>query len=61
MKKFKVGVFTEQGKRKLKYRAYTMWYHSSWQGCRTIDVEAENGTDAKKKAISIVKKLDGNQ
>lgn len=61
MKKFKVGVFSEQGKRKMKYRAYTMWYSTDWQGCRTIEVNAENGTEAKKKAILMAKNMDGNE
>ncbi len=58
MKKFKVGVFTEQRTKSLGYMAYTVWYNPAWKGCRVIEVEAKNGTEAKKKAISIAKEQD---
>lgn len=58
MGKFKIGVFTSKGKNKLKYRAYSTYYNPEWTGCRVIEIEAPNGTIAKKNAIDIVKKMD---
>lgn len=58
MKIFKIGVFTEKGPRKRKYRAYTTYYNPSWEGCRVVNVEAKNGTEAKKKAIEIMRRIE---
>jgi hypothetical protein len=33
-----------------KVTAYTSWYNPAWSGCVTYDVEAKNGTEAKRKA-----------
>lgn len=61
MKEFKVGVFTEQGTRKMKYSAYSLWYNPNWAGCCEHTVYAKNGTDAKKLAIAQHKDLCGRE
>lgn len=33
-----------------KIMAYTSWYNPAWSGCVMYDVEAKNGTEAKRKA-----------
>lgn len=33
-----------------KVMAYTSWYNPSWEGCVVYDVEAKNGTEAKRVA-----------
>jgi hypothetical protein len=49
-KTFKVGVFpNDEGSS--GYRAYTTWYSPQWPGCCEHEVEAVNGTEAKKLAI----------
>lgn len=58
MKIFQVGVFTIKGPRKRKYIAYTKYYNPFWEGCRVINVEAKNGTEAKKKAIEIMRRIE---
>lgn len=58
MPKFAIGVFTSMGKNKLRYRAYSTYYNPNWEGCRVIEIDAPNGTEAKKKAIDIFKKMD---
>lgn len=54
MKKFKVGVFSPDAVCR-SWIAYTRTYNPKWSGCTEIEVEAENGTEAKKIAIFIVK------
>jgi hypothetical protein len=49
-KLIKVGVFpNDEGSS--GYRAYTTWYNPQWPGCCEHEVEAVNGTEAKKLAI----------
>ena len=55
---FTVGVFRHPGAKKMKYMAYTTWYNSQWEGCTEVEVEATSGSEAKKKAIGIVRKMD---
>jgi hypothetical protein len=57
-KKFRVGVFTEQRARGPSYRAYTTWFNPAWEGCRVFEVDATNGTEAKRMAIDIAKLAD---
>lgn len=70
MKKFKVGVFREKKPdgsyyryhaytRTYKYHACTLPYNQTHQGCIEIEIEAKNGTEAKKKAIALVRLADG--
>lgn len=51
---FRVGVFprepTKAGKK--RWNAYTMWYHKNWAGCCEHVVNAENGNEAKRRAIA---------
>ena len=50
LKPIKVGVFPpDEGSR--TYMAYTLWYNPQWPGCCEHEVEAVNGTEAKKIAI----------
>ena len=54
-REFKVGVFRhepEGRQRKPKYAAYTVWYNPSWKGCCVHNVTAQNGAEAKRKAIA---------
>jgi hypothetical protein len=46
----KVGVFPPDESDR-HYRAYTRWYNPEWPGCCEHEVEAINGTEAKKLAI----------
>lgn len=52
----KVGVFTHYSankKRRLpRVHAYTIWFNPSWEGCCMHEVDACNGTEAKKIAIA---------
>lgn len=51
----KVAVFKISGKagdKKSHYTAYTVWYSTDWEGCAVVEVEAKNGTEAKKIAIA---------
>jgi len=52
--KIKVAVFAERKKRGngLKLNAYTMWYNPQWPGCNMVEVEAKNGTEAKKELFN---------
>lgn len=51
MKTFRVGTFFDGGKPLIsKIRAYTLWWSPEWKRCVVYDVEAENGTAAKRKA-----------
>lgn len=60
-KKFKVGVFRhKKEKGGYSYLAYTTWYNPLWEGCIQVEVEAENGTQAKKLAIKQIRDRDGN-
>lgn len=52
MKTFKVGVFLRVGIRKDSFTAYTTWYNPQWSGCCEHTVDAVNGTEAKRLAIS---------
>jgi len=38
------------------YMAYTTWYNPQWKGCCEHEVEAVNGTEAKKIAVEEHKK-----
>ncbi len=56
MRKFKVGVFVRPGiNKKFLYTAYTLTYNPDWKDCIEVEVEAKNGTEAKKKAIAFVR------
>lgn len=57
MKMFKVAVFARQREPNLKLfcRAYLLWYHPSWSGFNEVIVAAENGKEAKKEAIKILR------
>lgn len=48
---YRVGVFPFQGKKKMRFNAYTLWYNADWEGCCEHEVLAATGTEAKKKAI----------
>lgn len=51
-KVIRVGVFGDvRASSKPYYRAYTTWYNPEWKGCCEHQVEAINGTEAKKLAI----------
>lgn len=50
-RKFKVGVFPQAGKRKLKFNAYLRDYNPQWSDCCEHEVIAEFGWEAKEKAI----------
>lgn len=50
LKLIKVGVFPPSGDSHV-YMAYTRWYNPQWPGCCEHEVEAVNGTIAKKIAI----------
>lgn len=54
MKTIQVGVFThDRGPgRKPLITAYTTWFNAAWENCCLHDVDAKNGTEAKKIAIS---------
>ncbi len=53
MKRFIVYTFREDREgRKPRYSAYTQWASPSWAGCKTYLIEAVNGTEAKKLAIT---------
>ena len=61
MKKYDVAVFVhkyEDLKKKLPYQvlAYLRDYSSEWPGYNFVRVFAKNGTEAKSRAIKIVKK-----
>lgn len=54
MRTFRVCTFCEPGEtRKSKVRAYTGFYNLAWEGAKEHTVEAENGQEAKKKAIEL--------
>lgn len=55
MKEYNVAVFPTLGKRGLKCHAYTLWYNPEWSGCNMVKVEASSGTEAKKRAIAVIK------
>lgn len=59
MKRFKVMTFrTDREGKKPQYDAYTTWANPEWKGCVVIEVEAKNGTEAKKQAIAERKRRD---
>lgn len=47
-----VGVFPFGEDRPHRFNAYTLWYNPEWQGCCEHNVEAINGSEAKKLAIA---------
>jgi hypothetical protein len=51
MKTFRVGTFVAEGS--VRVHAYTTWYNRGWSGCIEYDVEAANGTEAKKVATKL--------
>jgi len=57
--KFYVGVFAEKKKRGpgLKLNAYTRDFNIEWSGGNLVEVEAVNGTAAKKVAKEILRRL----
>lgn len=61
LRTIKVGVFPpEEGSR--TYMAYTRWYNPQWPRCCEHEVEAINGTEAKKIAIKEHKeRCEGNK
>lgn len=47
--KIKVGTFCDKGETRVsKIQAYTLTYNVSWTGGKEYEVEAKNGTEAKK-------------
>jgi hypothetical protein len=54
-KQFIVGVFVERRKRGWRFSAYTRDYNPTWHGHNRVEVQAKNGTEAKRKAIAIIK------
>jgi hypothetical protein len=53
-KRIKVYTFYEERPgRAPRVSAYTMWVNPTWPGCKTIEVDAINGTEAKKIAIKL--------
>lgn len=50
LKLIKVGVFPPDDSCR-SYRAYTLWYNPQWPRCCEHEVEAVNGTEAKKIAV----------
>ena len=59
MPKIEVAVFVSRGSREnsIKCRPYTIWFNSNWPGCNMVWVDAENGTEAKKRAVERIRKL----
>lgn len=56
LKLIKVYTFYEERPGRVpRVSAYTMWVNPTWDGCKIIDVEAANGTEAKKIAIRLRK------
>jgi hypothetical protein len=49
-KVIKVGIFPFD-ERNTRFMAYTTWYNPQWKGCCEHEVEAVNGTEAKRLAI----------
>ena len=55
---FNVGVFCEQGKRTVKYYAYTNSYRIDWEGsCKHKHIAAKDVKEAKRIAIRDHKRL----
>jgi hypothetical protein len=52
VKTFKVGVFEFQRKRRVGLTAYTTWFSTAWNGCCLHQVDAINGTEAKRLAMT---------
>lgn len=46
-----MAVFEHQGKRKMKFTAYTVWYNPSWEGCCMHNINEISGKIAKAAAI----------
>ena len=60
MKTYNVAVFvskTENSKRKFPYQctAYLRDYNTEWPGHNNVKIMGENGQDAKKRALRIIK------
>lgn len=56
LKNIHVAVFVHlRENRKPMITAYTRWFNPSWSGYNGIDVQAKNGTEAKKIAIAEIK------
>jgi protocatechuate 3,4-dioxygenase beta subunit len=55
MKHYKVAVFPHKIKKSFRFAAYLRDYNERWSGCNIVDVEAEDGKDAKRKAIQIIR------
>ncbi len=54
LRPFRVYTFCEKRPgRKDRISACTLWENREWAGCITYDVEAVNGTEAKKQAIEL--------
>lgn len=57
MKRIKVGTYyrpEERSGRPVRashINAYTYWYNTNWPGCVEYEVEAANGTEAKRVAV----------
>lgn len=50
---FKVYTFFhDRYPKKSRVTAYTRWANEEWEGCRVYQVEAQNGAEAKKRAIA---------
>jgi hypothetical protein len=56
MKKILVGTFYD-GRR---FSAYTTWYNPQWPGCIEYEIDAMNGTEAKKLAIKLRREKEGD-
>jgi hypothetical protein len=52
-RRIRVAVFYDDSPRlRVRWGAYTNWYSPTWPGCCMHEVEAKNGTEAKKLAIA---------
>lgn len=54
---FRVGVFSDTGKRKRRYRAYVRDYNPQWKGCCEHTVEAASGEQANWNCLFIISTL----
>ncbi len=59
-REFTVGVFPPSQDVR-GYQAYTRDYQPNWKGCQVVKVLAENGTQAKRRAIAQVKEQRSEQ
>jgi hypothetical protein len=56
--RYRVATFVEyRGGRKPRFSALLRDYNSQWDGCLIIEVEAQSGIEAKKKAIAVRREM----